>query len=210
MAKGSKWLTTDSSGQSRCWWCGVDPLYLEYHDREWGWPVADDARLFEKICLEGFQCGLSWLTILRKRPRFREVFLGFDPQRVVRMTERDVTRLVEDSGIVRHRGKILSTINNAARAIELTEEFGSLASFLWQFAEPPGARRVPRSGDDVPSSTPQSVALSRDLKRRGWSFVGPTTVHAFMQAVGMTNDHLQGCHIRPAVAAAQDSFTRAR
>ena len=188
-------LLTDSAGVARCGWCGTDPQYVHYHDTEWGRPQHDDVRLFEKICLEGFQAGLSWLTILRKRERFREVFHGFEPARTARMTERDVERLLQDAGIVRHRGKIESVINNARRYAELTKETKSLDAHVWSFAcVPPAA--APRTMRDVPASTEMSAALSRDLRRRGWSFVGPTTMYAFMQAVGVVNDHLDGCSRR--------------
>jgi DNA-3-methyladenine glycosylase I len=182
-------------GVRRCWWCGDDPLYVAYHDVEWGVPVMDDIRLYEKICLEGFQSGLSWLTILRKREHFRRAFAGFDPRKVARFTSRDVTRLLHDAGIVRHRGKIESTINNAARALELIEEAGSLAAHVWQFAPSPRPALIePVSPRELPAQTTESAALSKDLRRRGWSFVGPTTMYAFMQAVGLVNDHVRGCH----------------
>lgn len=170
---------------SRCWWCGNAPDYVAYHDTEWGFPVTSDHHLFEKLCLEGFQAGLSWLTILRKREAFRRAFLGFDFNRVALLTAADVERIVLDPTIVRHRGKIRSTINNAQRAIEIVNEFGSLSGYLWSFA-----------GKD-----PKTLAGA--LKERGWTFVGPTTVYAFMQAMGMVNDHLEGCHIREAALAAR-------
>jgi len=196
-------LVTGPDGRRRCWWPGADPLYVAYHDREWGRPLVDDHRLFEKLCLEGFQAGLSWLTILRKRERFREVFRGFDPVQVARFTERDVTRLLQDAGIVRHRGKILSAINNAARALEIVDEYGSLAAYVWQW-EPPARERPARvDRGTIPATTPTSVALSKDLKRRGWTFVGPTTVYAFMQAMGLVNDHLRGCAVRGEATAAR-------
>jgi DNA-3-methyladenine glycosylase I len=169
-----------------------DPLYIDYHDREWGFPVVDDVRLFEKICLEGFQSGLSWLTILRKRENFRQAFAGFNMDKVARFTRRDTSRLLKDTGIVRHRGKIESTINNARRALDLLEEFGSLAAYVWGF-EPPllrkqqGPRTLSWAAVAGNPTTPQSIAMSKDLKKRGWSFVGPTTVHAFMQAMGLVN-----------------------
>jgi DNA-3-methyladenine glycosylase I len=179
----------------RCWWCGTDPLYVDYHDREWGRPVKDDTRLFEKVCLEGFQAGLSWITILRKRENFRRAFATFDIDRVARYTARDVTRLLRDDGIVRHRGKIESTINNARRAIELREECGSLSNYFWQW-EPDALSRPNRITRETlmgMATTPESVALSRDLRRRGWTFVGPTTIYAFMQAMGLVNDHVEDC-----------------
>jgi len=179
----------------RCWWCGTDPLYIEYHDREWGRPVTDDRRLFEKVCLEGFQAGLSWLTILRKRENFRRAFAGFDFDRVARYTSRDVTRLLENPGIIRHRGKIESTINNARRAIELRDEFGSLAKYFWKWEPDPASRPrvITRETLMGMATTPESVALSRDLRRRAWTFVGPTTIYAFMQAMGLVNDHVDDC-----------------
>lgn len=181
-----------------------DPLYIAYHDREWGFPVTDDRRLFEKICLEGFQSGLSWLTILRKRENFREAFANFEFDRVARFGNRDVARLLRNSGIVRHRGKIESTINNARRAIELIEEAGSLSNHIWTFAPPASSR--PKVLDWATlmtmAKTRESIALSKDLKKRGWSFVGPTTMYAFMQSVGLVNDHLTGCDIRFAVERA--------
>ena len=189
---------------TRCWWCGTDPLYVRYHDEEWGWPVTDDHRLFEKICLEGFQAGLSWLTILRKRDHFRRAFHGFDPARVSKLTARDVARLLADPGIIRHRGKIESTINNARRAREIADEFGSLAAYIWRW-QPDSAsrpRRITRAALMRMATTPESTALSKDLRRRGWSFVGPTTIYAFMQAVGLVNDHIEECAIRSRIPKA--------
>jgi DNA-3-methyladenine glycosylase I len=182
----------------RCWWPGTDPLYVRYHDDEWGRPVTDDTRLFEKICLEGFQAGLSWLTILRKRESFRQAFRGFDIDRVARFTPRDVDRLLGDAAIVRHRGKIGSTINNARRARELRDEQGSLAAYFWRWRpeERTRPRRITREVLMRLTTTPESVALSRDLRRRGWTFVGPTTVYAFMQAMGLVNDHVHDCFVR--------------
>jgi DNA-3-methyladenine glycosylase I len=191
-------VVAGADGRRRCWWPGSDPLYLAYHDEEWGRPATDDHRLFEKLCLEGFQAGLSWLTILRKREHFRAAFAGFDPERVARFGARDVTRLLANAGIVRHRGKIESAINNARRALELIEAHGSLAAHLWQF-EPPAAERPDRVTWDAlraMSSTPASTRLSKDLKARGWTFVGPTTMYALMQAMGLVNDHLEGCEAR--------------
>jgi DNA-3-methyladenine glycosylase I len=195
-------VVAGDDGVARCWWCAGSPEYLAYHDDEWGLPTDDDRRLFEKLCLEGFQAGLSWLTVLRKRPRFREVFSQFDVDAVARYDDADVGRLLGDAGIIRHRGKIVSTINNARRAGALLEEFGSLASYVWQF-EPqrPNNGRMP-----LPSQAPESVAMSRDLKRRGWTFVGPTTVYAFMQAVGLVNDHVAGCALRAPAEAARTAF----
>lgn len=182
----------------RCSWPGDDPLYLRYHDEEWGRPVIDDRRLFEKICLEGFQAGLSWLTILRKREHFREAFANFDPHAVADFSGRDVTRLLKNAGIVRHRGKIESTINNAKRALQLIDERGSLASYFWSWepAMKDRPRKVTRAALMKMSQTPASTALSKDLKSRGWTFVGPTTVYAFMQAMGLVNDHLESCEVR--------------
>ena len=203
-------LITGEDGTIRCWWPGADALYRDYHDNEWGRPVADDNRLFEKICLEGFQSGLSWLTILRKRENFRAAFAGFDFERISRFRDADVERLLGDAGIVRHRGKIVSTINNAGRALALAEEFGSLAAYFWRF-EPALASRPKRLDKKTLfalGKTEESTALSRDLKKRGWSFVGPTTVYAFMQAMGMVNDHLEGCHCRPECEAARGQFVR--
>jgi len=203
MSKPDRLLHTDDHGVARCWWCAGDPLYLNYHDNEWGFPVADDCRLFEKLCLEGFQAGLSWLTILRKRENFRRAFREFDFVKVARFNGRSVERLLKDAGIVRHRGKIESTINNAKRAIEVIEEYGSLAAFVWQ-SEP---KRRLRSNKIV-SQSPESAALSKALKDRGWTFVGPTTVHAFMQATGIVNDHVQDCVVHAKVESARRSFKR--
>jgi DNA-3-methyladenine glycosylase I len=191
-------------GAVRCAWCRSSALYQSYHDHEWGFPVSDDRRLFEKLCLEGFQAGLSWLTILNKREAFRRAFANFEAERVARFAARDVTRLLDDAGIVRHRGKIESTINNARRVLALRDECGSLAAYAWRFE--PQARSRPKRMTLAallklgPSA--EAVAMSKDLKRRGWSFVGPTTVYAFMQAMGLVNDHLEGCHARTAAAAA--------
>ncbi|PLX36139.1 MAG: DNA-3-methyladenine glycosylase I [Hyphomicrobiales bacterium] len=200
------------SGACRCWWPGNDPLYQAYHDDEWGRPVRDDNRLFEKICLEGFQSGLSWLTILRKRENFRSAFAGFDPQKVAVFGDADIERLLGDAGIVRHRGKIVSTINNARRALELRDEFGSLAAYFWRFE--PTADDRPQTLDYgslvALGKTPASTALSKDLKKRGWSFVGPTTCYAFMQAMGMVNDHLEGCFVRSKVETDRSAFQRPR
>lgn len=188
-------LRDHPDGKPRCWWCGHDPLYVAYHDEEWGRPVHDDVRLFEKICLEGFQAGLSWLTILRKREAFRSAFAGFDWRVVAGYARADVVRLLADAGIVRHRGKIESTINNAQRCTELIARHGSLDSFVWNFAvaEPEGDGTEPSR---IPTQSPSSVRLSKALKREGWTFVGPTTMYAFMQAVGIVNDHVDGCFVR--------------
>jgi DNA-3-methyladenine glycosylase I len=175
-----------ADGVARCHWCAADELYRAYHDREWGFPQRDDRRLFEKICLEGFQSGLSWLTILRKRENFRAAFAGFDFEKVARFTPAKVAALLQDAGIVRHRGKIESTIHNAKRARELVREHGSLAAYFWSFEPPPRTR----------AKLDAAQALSKDLKRRGWTYVGPTTVYAFMQAMGLVNDHAKGCALR--------------
>jgi DNA-3-methyladenine glycosylase I len=203
-------LRPGADGALRCFWCGDDPLYQRYHDTEWGFPVADDRRLFEKICLEGFQSGLSWLTILRKREAFRDAFDGFDPARVSRYDARRVEKLLKNAGIVRHRGKIESTINNARRALDMSREHGSLAAFFWSHEPRPEAR--PRTVDRATlaalARTPESTALSRALKKEGWSFVGPTTLYAFMQAMGLVNDHLEGCFVRPRALEARRRFPR--
>lgn len=203
-------LVRHADGVTRCWWPGADPLYLRYHDEEWGNPVSDDHRLFEKICLEGFQAGLSWLTILRKRPQFRNAFADFDIDRLARFSARDVARLLKDEGIVRHRGKIESAINNAKQAEALRDEFGSLAAYFWSW-EPDARsrpRRLTKSALMQLARTPQSIALSKDLKKRGWTFVGPTTVYAFMQAMGLVNDHLEGCASRVRIEDARSAFQR--
>jgi len=190
-------------GKPRCTWCGAASEFLDYHDREWGFPVSDDRRLFEKLCLESFQAGLSWRTILAKRDNFRAAFHGFDFDRVAQFGEADVERLLADAGIVRHRGKIEAVLNNAKRAQEMVAGEGSLARFIWRF-EPRGE---PRAEPQTVSVSPASIALSKELKKRGWKFVGPTTVYAFMQAMGLINDHAQGCAIRPEAEAARAAFT---
>lgn len=202
-------LFTADDDHLRCTWCQASAEYRRYHDEEWGFPVTDDRRLFEKLCLEGFQSGLSWLTILNKRENFRRAFDHFDAERVARYTAADVERLVADAGIVRHRGKILSTINNAARVLALRAEFGSLAAYAWRHEPPPEARPQRMTWEALRANTtsPASVAMSKDLKRRGWTFVGPTTVYAFMQAMGLVNDHIDGCHARPAALAARAALT---
>jgi DNA-3-methyladenine glycosylase I len=191
-------LFRGADGKRRCFWCGGADDYVLYHDTEWGFPVVDDRRLFEKLCLEGFQAGLSWLTILRKREAFRRAFAGFDPRAVARFRTNDVARLLKDASIVRHRGKIESAIHNAERALRLTEEFGSIAAYVWAFEPLPKSRprRITRAALRGMATTAASVTLSKDLKQRGWSFVGPTTVYAFMQAMGLVNDHLDGCALR--------------
>jgi DNA-3-methyladenine glycosylase I len=203
-------LALGTDGLVRCWWPGEDPLYVAYHDTEWGRPVGDDRRLFEKLCLEGFQSGLSWLTILRKRDNFRRAFDGFEPAAIARYDERDVERLLADAGIVRHGGKIMATITNARRYAELVRETGSLAAHLWSFEPDPAARpdRLDHATLSTMATSPESVALSRDLRRRGWAFVGPTTAYAAMEAVGIVNDHLEGCHVRPLVERDRAAFPR--
>ncbi|MCP5367510.1 MAG: DNA-3-methyladenine glycosylase I [Hyphomicrobiales bacterium] len=189
-------------GKARCGWCGTVPEFLPYHDTEWGFPVADDVRLFEKLSLEGFQSGLSWRTILAKRENFRAAFAGFDFRRVADFTGRDVERLLGDAGIVRHRGKIEAVVNNAQRACELVAGEGSLAAYVWRFEPDPASLPAPQTV----STSAQSVALSKDLKKRGWKFVGPTTVYAFMQAMGLVNDHVHGCALRAEVDRARAAF----
>ena len=196
-------LISGDDGKLRCQWPEGHADYLAYHDEEWGVPVADDRRLFEKICLEGFQSGLSWLTILRKRDNFRAAFKDFDFTQVASFSSRDIEGLMADAGIVRHRGKIESVINNARRACDLAEEYGSLGAFFWKWEPPAHPPQRP-----VPAKTPESTALSKELKKRGWSFVGPTTAYAFMQAMGMVNDHLDGCFARAAVEQARAAFKR--
>ncbi len=190
---------TGTDGRPRCRWCAAAPEFEPYHDREWGFPVADDTRLFEKICLEGFQSGLSWRTILAKRENFRRAFEGFDFHRVARFGDKQVARLLLDEGIVRHRGKIEATINNARCAVALQAEQGSLAAYFWRF-------EMKRPEAPSASTSAESVALSKDLKKRGWKFVGPTTVYAFMQAMGLVNDHAEGCVIARDVAKARKVF----
>ena len=193
-------------GKPRCRWCGAAPEFLHYHDTEWGFPVDDDHRLFEKLSLEGFQCGLSWRTILAKRENFRAAFHGFDFERVARYTARDIERLLKDEGIVRHRGKIEAVVNNARRAKDLIEQEGSLAAYLWRYE--PDAKRHTEA--QTLSVSAESIALSKDLKKRGWQFVGPTTVYAFMQATGLINDHVEECVIRAHVERARQAFRRPR
>ena len=195
---------TGPDGQDRCFWCEGWAPYIAYHDEEWGYPVSDDIRLFEKICLEGFQAGLSWRTILAKRENFRAAFDGFDYNKVARYTEADVLRLLGDAGIVRHRGKIEAVINNAARAQAVVAREGSLAKWIWSFA-PEQPEHAP---GDVPAKTPASEALSKALRKDGWKFVGPTTVYAFMQAMGMVNDHMPGCGHHARAEAARAAFLR--
>ena len=199
-----------AAGLQRCFWTDGSELYDAYHDREWGRPVTDDIRLFEKISLEGFQAGLSWITILRKRERFRAVFDGFDFHKVAAYAERDVQRLLADAGIVRHRGKIEAVVHNAARAIELQREFGSLSRYFWQYEVDTRERPNKLTAEVLRGYTtaPESVALSKDLKKRGWKFVGPTTMYAFMQAMGLVNDHQHDCFARSEVETLRKAFAR--
>ncbi|MGB7285911.1 MAG: DNA-3-methyladenine glycosylase I [Salaquimonas sp.] len=203
-------LLIGDDGKTRCWWHGNQEGYLEYHDQEWGHPVTDDTRLFEKICLEGFQSGLSWLTILRKRDNFRAAFAGFDISKVAGFGDADIERLVNDAGIVRHRGKIVSTINNANRALELQKEFGSLATYFWSFEPQSNQRPDEMTIEWAFANTYSDVStkISKDLKKRGWSFVGPTTVYAFMQAMGLVNDHIEGCYCREITEAKRQALNR--
>lgn len=189
----SESLTTLPDGKPRCRWCDATPAFIPYHDTEWGFPVKDDFRLFEKLCLEGFQSGLSWRTILAKREAFREVFLGFDFHQLAHFNQKDVTRLLQDERIIRHRGKIEATLHNARQAESMVEQEGSLAAFIWRYEPSADSRGTPQSA----TVSKESIALSKELKKRGWKFVGPTTVFAFMQAMGLINDHAEGCMIRP-------------
>ena len=197
-------LFTGPDGAARCRWCGAAPEFLHYHDHEWGFPVLDDTRLFEKICLEGFQSGLSWRTILAKRDNFRRAFHQFDFHRIARYTERDVARLLADQGIARHRGKIEAVINNAQRAVEMASSEGSLARFFWRYEPDAASLAAPQTA----STSAESIALSKELKKRGWKFVGPTTVYAFMQAMGLVNDHAAACVTRPQVDSARAALRR--
>lgn len=205
-------LFVADDGLPRCFWCAATPAYRHYHDTEWGFAVTDDRRLFEKLCLEGFQSGLSWLTILNKREAFRRAFAGFDPAVVARFGEADVQRLLQDAGIVRHRGKIESTIHNAGRMLELVDECGSLCDFVWRYAPPASTRprQMTLAALRALGQSSESVALSKDLKRRGWRFVGPTTVYAFMQAMGLVNDHLEGCGVRAAATMSASAAGRSQ
>ena len=194
----------------RCGWASSSPLMIEYHDTEWGFAVTDDRHLFEKICLEGFQSGLSWATILNKRADFRRAFADFEPDRVARFGRREVERLLADASIVRHRGKIESAINNAGRVADLVDEFGSLAAYVWHFEPDPASRPAAPTAAEVASfvTSPESTALSKDLKKRGWSFVGPTTMYAFMQSMGLVNDHHVGCDVREAAERSRREMRR--
>ena len=198
--------TAGSDGRQRCWWCGDDEQYIEYHDREWGKPAADDQQLYEKMCLEGFQAGLSWITILRKRAAFRSAFRDFKIESVAKFSSARVEKMLLDAKIVRHRGKLESAINNAQRALELRDEFGSLAHFFWQFE--PAKPKYLDHRKEMTAHRPESTALSKELKRRGWSFVGPTTCYSLMQAMGMVNDHLRECHRWKAIEQLRSEFSR--
>ena len=200
-------IVRGEDGVRRCYWADSAPEYRVYHDREWGFPVADDVRLFEKLSLEGFQAGLSWLTILRKRENFRRAFAGFDFEAVARFDQSDVARLLGDASIIRHRGKIEAVINNARRTVELVQDEGSLAAYVWRFEPSRRPRRALHRGE-VPAQTGESLAMAKDLKRRGWRFVGPTTVYAFMQAMGLVNDHLHDCATRPGVERSRADFLK--
>jgi DNA-3-methyladenine glycosylase I len=203
-------IAVGEDGKPRCWWGAGDELYRSYHDTEWARPVSDDRRLFEKLCLEGFQAGLSWLTILRKRDNFRTAFAGFEPDAIARFTAEDVDRLMLDAGIVRNRAKIEATVNNASRYSDLVERFGSLAAYVWRFEPDPGTR--PAFLDHATlmktANNAESTAMSKDLLKRGWRFVGPTTVYAFMQAMGLVNDHIEGCAVRGEAELERQRFQR--
>jgi DNA-3-methyladenine glycosylase I len=210
MDPGKDGIATGGDGLPRCWWCVGDALYEGYHDREWGRPVDDDARIFEKICLEGFQSGLSWLTILRKRENFRAAFLEFDVERLAKFTARSLGPLMRDAGIVRNRAKIEATLNNAKRCRELIAEVGSLAGHVWSFEPHPGTRPQRLDWPTLLKRgvAPEAAALSKDLKRRGWAFVGPTTVYSTMESIGLVNDHVEGCHVRADVERERARFKR--
>jgi DNA-3-methyladenine glycosylase I len=211
MTNGAKTdLFRGADGRRRCFWCASAADYVAYHDAEWGFPVRDDRRLFEKLCLEGFQSGLSWLTILRKREGFRRAFAGFDFEKVARFSRANVRALLRDEGIVRHRGKIEATIQNAKRACDVTDEFGSFATYIWQWEPRPSSRpkRINRAVLATMTTSPEATAMSKDLKRRGFAFVGPTTSYAFMQAMGLANDHIHGCFIQGEVERARRAFRR--
>src|SRR5450755_3857848 len=205
---GRDGIILGEDGVARCRWADSTPAYRAYHDTEWGFPVSDDVRLFEKLSLEAFQAGLSWLTILRKRPAFRHAFAGFDFERIAGFGEADVARLLADAGIMRHRGKIEAVINNARRAVELVQTEGSLARYVWRFEPEARTGGLDRAGLAKLAHTAESKALAKDLKARGWRFVGPTTIYAFMQAMGLVNDHLDGCDVRMSVGHARERFQR--
>ena len=206
----SEGLSAGADGRIRCSWTSDKLDYQKYHDEEWGMPISDDNRLFEKICLEGFQSGLSWLTILRKRENFRDAFANFDYEKIAEFGSDDVERLARNKGIVRHRGKIQSTISNARRAIVLAKEYGTLAAYFWKYEPEPGSRpkRLDYSTVRALINTAESYNLSIDLKKRGWSFIGPTTAYAFMQAMGLVNDHIEGCEFRDQVEESRRNFIR--
>jgi DNA-3-methyladenine glycosylase I len=200
--------STGPDGVARCWWSDSDDLYRRYHDLEWGRPVANDRLLFEKLSLDGFQAGLSWLTILRKRENFRTAFRAFEPGAVALFSSRDIARLMNDAGIIRNRAKIEATVNNARRMRDLVQEFGSFAAYVWRFEPKPRRRLLSRSELVEIVSSPESEAMSKDLRKRGWKFVGPTTVYSFIQAVGMVNDHVRGCAAAAEVEKARSAFVR--
>jgi DNA-3-methyladenine glycosylase I len=206
MSEQSDRVVEGDDGTHRCWWCAGSELYRDYHDQEWGFPVAEDRRLFEKICLEAFQSGLSWITILKKRENFREAFDNFEMEKVAAYDASDIERLMNDAGIVRNRQKIEATINNAARALQLIDEHGSLAAFIWQFEPPADERPDQLTADAMPAKTDTSKKLAKALKSHGFKFVGPTTAYAFMQAMGLVNDHLHGCDVRERVEQARADF----
>jgi DNA-3-methyladenine glycosylase I len=210
LAEVAEEVVVGSDGIARCWWCSGDPLYERYHDSEWSRPVDRDVALFEKLSLEGFQSGLSWLTILRKRENFRRAFKGFEPERVARFNARSIRRLLADAGIVRNRAKIEATINNARRCIELVEEIGSLAAYVWGFEPDPSSRpdRLDWESLTKAPASQEAIVLSKDLRRRGWIFVGPTTVYSFMEGVGLVNDHLTRCRFRDEVERERGRFRR--
>ena len=197
-------LTTGPDGQKRCKWVSQTEDFIPYHDQEWGFPVADDRWLFEKLCLESFQSGLSWRTILAKRDNFRAAFENFEIEKVAAFTDADAERLVQDAGIIRHKGKIAAVMNNAKRAQELIAEQGSLAAYVWSYEPKAEELGTPQAL----TMSASSHAMSKDLKKRGWKFVGPTTIFAFMQSMGLLNDHAEGCCMRAPVDAARAAFTR--
>ena len=203
-------LVEGEDGLLRCWWCAGDDLYQSYHDTEWGRPVKDDRRLFEKISLEGFQAGLSWLTILRKRENFRRAFKSFDIEAVARFNVKAISRLMNDEGIVRNRAKIEATIGNARQCASIFDEFGSLAAYVWSFEPQLDSRPnlMDKSALMEATTSNEARAMSKDLKKRGWSFVGPTTIYAFMEAMGLVNDHLSDCHFQSEVERARSGFKR--
>lgn len=201
-------ITLGHDGRPRCWWANSDPLYIPYHDTEWGRPSADDRKLFEKLILEGFMSGLSWLTILRKRHSFRSAFANFDPAVIAAFDEADEARLMADAGIVRNRAKVAATINNAHRYAELVAEFGSMAAYVWRFAPPPRAALIDHAALMQLKFSPEAAAMSKDLRRRGWAFVGPTTVYSFMQSMGLVNDHIGGCWVGDECQTERKKFKR--